>query len=422
MQAHGEAWLTEGLQYATGASCPFCGQELRGVDLIQDYKAFFSREYHALREEVAKLSGQLDEAFGERVAAGIEQTLLQNGGGVEFWQQYCPLAAPVLPEAGRTGEAITALRQAAQALLQIKGGAPLDAVAPDENFTQALAGVEMLRASMEAYNAAVAAANAVIEARRRETQAANARDVKTALAKLRAQKARHTDEVRELCATDELLQGEKIALENEKARARELLDAHTQRVITQYGQSINGYLEKINAGFRTTTPTHNYRGGRPSTSYQIVINQNAIDLGDAATPADRPSFRNTLSAGDRSTLALAFFLAELEQDAARPGKVVVFDDPFTSLDSFDNVKRNHPDLVKGTQVRVNGLYVIPPSSCGSCWSDGFHGFLERAGYAAGSWVAHFQEARCARSRGSSGEDRGLNFRLLNGLSVNRANW
>ena len=338
MQAHGEAWLTEGLQYATGDSCPFCGQELRGVDLIQDYKAFFSQEYHALREEVAKLSGQLDEAIGERVAAGIEQTLLQNGGGVEFWQQYCPLAAPVLPEAGRTGEAITALRQAAKSLLEIKGGAPLDVVAPDESFTQALAGFEMLRASLEAYNAAVAAANAVIEARQRETQAANARDVETALAKLRAQKVRHTDEVRELCAADERLQGEKIALENEKAQARELLDAHTQRVITQYGQSINRYLEKINAGFRITTPTHNYRGRRPSTSYQIVINHNAVDLGDAATPADRPSFRNTLSAGDRSTLALAFFLAELEQDAARPGKVVVFDDPFTSLDSF---RRNH---------------------------------------------------------------------------------
>ena len=69
-----------------------------------------------------------------------------------------------------------------------------------------------------------------------------------------------------------------------------------------------------------------------------IANNNAVDLGDAATPADRPSFRNTLSSGDRSTLALAFFLAELEQDAARTGKVVVFDDPFTSLDSF---RRNH---------------------------------------------------------------------------------
>jgi wobble nucleotide-excising tRNase len=69
-----------------------------------------------------------------------------------------------------------------------------------------------------------------------------------------------------------------------------------------------------------------------------VINQNAVDLGDPQTPPDRPSFKNTLSAGDKSTLALAFFLAQLEQDPGRANKIVVFDDPFASMDSF---RRNH---------------------------------------------------------------------------------
>ena len=34
-------------------------------------------------------------------------------------------------------------------------------------------------------------------------------------------------------------------------------------------------------------------------------------------PMSQPSFKNTLSTGDRSTLALALFLAQLEHDAAR---------------------------------------------------------------------------------------------------------
>jgi wobble nucleotide-excising tRNase len=41
-----------------------------------------------------------------------------------------------------------------------------------------------------------------------------------------------------------------------------------------------------------------------------------------------------MRAGDRSTLALAFFLAQLELDANLKDAVVVFDDPFTSLDEF----------------------------------------------------------------------------------------
>src|SRR5262249_15807120 len=97
-------------------------------------------------------------------------------------------------------------------------------------------------------------------------------------------------------------------------------------------------LERINASFRITTLTHTYRGGPPSTSYQIIINQNAIDLGDPQTPLDRPSFKNTLSGGDRTTLALAFFFAQLEQDANRTNKVVVFDEPFGRM---DGLRRNH---------------------------------------------------------------------------------
>jgi wobble nucleotide-excising tRNase len=338
MQARGEAWLTEGLGYVAGDTCPFCGQGVAGVELLRAYRDFFSREYHALRQEVTRLSGQVEAAIGERVSGAIEQTLVSNNGGVEFWQPYCELVAPVLPEAGRAGAILTALGQAAQSLLRRKNDAPLEAVPPDEAFTLALTDFEALRTSMANYNAAVAAANAVIGARKAQAQAANLRDIDIAMAGLRAQKLRHTDEARDVCAADVRLQGEKATLEGEKATAREQLDTYTEQVITRYGQSINRYLEKINAGFRITTPRHTYRGGPPSTSYQILINQNAVDLGDGETPVDRPSFKNTLSSGDRNTLALAFFLANLETDPNRARKVVVFDDPVTSMDAF---RRRH---------------------------------------------------------------------------------
>jgi wobble nucleotide-excising tRNase len=338
MQARGEPWLTEGLEYVAAEECPFCGQGLAGVDLIQAYTSFFSREYHALRDEVTWLSGQVEAAIGERVWAAIEHTIVQNRNGIEFWQQYCDVA-PLPPlEGGRAVAVMKGLQQTAQALLQTKAGTPLDAVPPDEEFTRAVGAFEALRTSLGTYNAAVATGNAIITARKQATQAANTGDVERALEGTKAQKVRHTAEVTALCGTDVRLQGEKAGLEVEKEDVRQRLDTHTEQVITRYGESINRYLERINAGFRITTPTHTYRGGPPSTSYQIIINQRAVDLGDAATPEELPSFRNTLSSGDRSTLALAFFLAQLEQDANRAGKIVVFDDPFTSLDSF---RRSH---------------------------------------------------------------------------------
>jgi wobble nucleotide-excising tRNase len=334
MQLHGEAWLAEGLDYVTDATCPFCEQRLGNVDLLQAYKDFFGAEYHGLKDEVTALNGEINNVLGEAVSSAIEHAIAQNESAVEFWRQYCTIESPSLPERGAVPELLAAIRNAAQGLLQLKSRAPLEAVAPGEDFTRALRDFEALSKSIAGYNAAVAAVNATIDATKRETQIANLRDVADLLAKLKAQKARHTDEVRQLCEANASLQAQKADLDAEKVATRERLDAHTQQVIADYGQSINRYLERINAGFRITTPTHNYRGGTPSTSYQILINQTPVDLGDEATPLDQPSFKNTLSAGDKSTLALAFFLAQLEQDGQRASKVVVFDDPFSSLDSF----------------------------------------------------------------------------------------
>ena len=54
-------------------------------------------------------------------------------------------------------------------------------------------------------------------------------------------------------------------------------------------------------------------------------------VGTDSLPGE-PSFRNTLSAGDRNTLALAFFFASLDQEPGLADKIVVIDDPVSSLD------------------------------------------------------------------------------------------
>jgi wobble nucleotide-excising tRNase len=65
-------------------------------------------------------------------------------------------------------------------------------------------------------------------------------------------------------------------------------------------------------------------------SYSVLINAVAVPLA-TGNPLG-PSFRNTLSAGDRNALALAFFFASLERDPQRAQKIVVIDDPISSLD------------------------------------------------------------------------------------------
>jgi len=336
MSTRGEAWLAEGLKYEADTECPFCGQEISELELVRCYRSLFSGQYDALRDEIVALGKVVESAIGYRASSSISSTVQQNANSEEFWRDYCEFVPPAPSES--VEHKMASLFQSAQSLLQAKAGTPLEAVAPGDEFTRALTDFETLRTSLGRYNEAVATVNAVIASRKREVQATNVPDVEVALANLKAQRMRHTDAINQLCVSDGRLHIEKTALESDKVRSREQLDAYTQQVISVYGQSINRYLEGINAGFRIATLKHTYRGGPPSTSYQILINQNAVDVGDSSTPTDRPSFRNTLSAGDRNTLALAFFLAQLENDVNGSQKVVVFADPFTSMDSF---RRNH---------------------------------------------------------------------------------
>ncbi len=60
----------------------------------------------------------------------------------------------------------------------------------------------------------------------------------------------------------------------------------------------------------------------------------AVDVGNENTVHGQPSFRNTLSGGDRSALALSLFMSQLERANTPPDIAVLLDDPFQSQDSF----------------------------------------------------------------------------------------
>ena len=334
MHQAGQTWLVEGLGYVRNDACPFCGQGLRDLPLIAAYRAYFSEAYGALRGEIRDMRGRIDVALGDRAVGTVERTLDQNASGVEFWSRYAPISTPVLPGREGLGDTIRSVHQAATALLERKAAAPLDRLALDPTFEADLAALTAFHSAATSYAAAVAAANDLIETRKNAAGAATVRDAEMALARLRAAKTRHEPDGRRVCANYQAPVADKIVIELTKEQTRARLNAHTEGVIRRYEQSINRFLDDFGAGFQLTGTAHDYVGGPPRSTYQILINDTPVDLGDVGTPLDRPSFRNTLSSGDRSTLALAFFLAQLKQDPDKASKVVVLDDPFNSQDGF----------------------------------------------------------------------------------------
>ena len=334
MEADGGNWIAKGLDHADRGTCPFCGQDIHDLPLISAYRVVFSDRYKALRDDITALRTQIAEQFGDGALGRLNTRVEQNKGAFEFWGRYCTFDLATLAFPDGIPEAIRALGQAVLVLLERKDRAPLEAIPPNEALTTAVAAYEAAQARVQAADEAIRAVNALIAAKKEETGAANVQAAEAELARRKAIKARHSDPVAVLCADHVRLTGEKEGIDDWKTKIRAQLDQHTNNVMKPYERRINHYLDAFNADFRITKVRHSYPGGTVASSYQLVINNTPIDLGDGQTPPDRPSFKNTLSSGDRTTLALAFFLAHLEQDQSLVDKTVVFDEPFNSQDAF----------------------------------------------------------------------------------------
>jgi wobble nucleotide-excising tRNase len=159
--------------------------------------------------------------------------------------------------------------------------------------------------------------------------------------RLGASRARHTPAIAPFCEEYLAEKVRKATTEQERTAVRTALDQYRETVFPAYQVAINEYLRKFNAGFRLDRVTsQNIRGGAACT-YNVLINNQPIPVSGAAPAPGQPSFRTTLSAGDRNTLALAFFFASLDQDPNLANKIVIIDDPISSLDDHRALTTRH---------------------------------------------------------------------------------
>lgn len=334
MGNEGETWLSEGLGYVANEQCPFCGCNITANDLIVAYRSHFNAAYKALKKEVAQLSRQVTDAIGDLSLNAVQQDISRNLALAEFWKQFTELDLPDF-QLDETQRKYAMLHKLASALAQKKQQTPTEAVSPNDEFRSILESVNALQKLVDTYNAAVDVCNVRINKQKTSVKdVGNINTLKTELSELEAKKKRFDQDVVQACKAYQDSLSAKTVIEQEKETIKEQLDRHCQSILQTYEEAINTYLDQFNAGFRIVNTKHDYRGGTPRSLFQIQINNTPIDVGDSQTSAGKPCFKTALSSGDRSALALAFFLATLKQDPHIGNKVVVLDDPFTSLDRF----------------------------------------------------------------------------------------
>ena len=333
---NGENWVAGGVPRIAGASdglsqdiCPFCAQDLAGSTLITHYQAYFGEAYGALQQAIADQIDQLEQAHSGEIQAAFERSVRVATELRQFWAQFTEIPEIQLDTA-EVARAWKVAHDAVMEVLRTKQGAPLEAyeIAPDVQV--AIQNYHAMRDQVLVVSESLLAINPQIDLVKESATAADIAALQTDLIRLRAIGARFSSEIAALC-TDYLQEKDaKEATEQLRDNARTELNEYRDGIFPDYQDAINDYLRRFNAGFRLTSVSSvNTRGGS-SCNYSVLINEVEVPLSSTNNAA--PSFKNTLSAGDRNALALAFFFASLLNDPNRGEKIVVIDDPMTSLD------------------------------------------------------------------------------------------
>ncbi|MBP8963063.1 MAG: AAA family ATPase [Opitutaceae bacterium] len=333
-------WIGQGHRAALGQDCPHCGQSMTGLEILQAYNAYFSGELQQQERARAALAELIENSWGEAIRNRIREILTAHENERDWWDGSAGFTfrLPDNLNSSTVLETHRTIQQSMVGALTRKNATPSATVALTPAEEAALAGWQPISEAISVYNAGITDINSALARKKTEVGTTDISSLRQSLATLEAARQRHQQAVIDAYTAYDAAVLAKSGAQRTKQEANDALRDQTNAVFAQYGARINQLLGLFTANFRLVAGATNDRyvsfaGGPPSgqLAVEILGRRIASSPADAADPS-RPSLANTLSGGDRSALALAFFLAKVEREPALAESIVVFDDPFHSQD------------------------------------------------------------------------------------------
>ncbi len=351
-----EDWVSRGQKHLKADECPFCGQGITGVELIGAYRSYFNQTYANLKREVDSLEEIIGLGLADRNIDRITAETNTNAARIEAWKDQLDLVVPTLDMTSLQ----TALKQAREFLLGLvsaKRLQPLVTIGTQEEAVAIAATIAAVNLDISLYNSEISGLGAKISDFKQMLAAEDPQTLHTQVEKLTAALKRQQAGVSAVVAEYQTADAERKRLEPEKAQARQQIDALMQDTLQRYQSSINRLLTSFGAEFSIEQLKPSYVGsGEPRTEYVLSVRSRRVKLGSRADVAKAHSFATTLSEADKRTLAFAFFMARLEADPQLAAKVVILDDPVSSLDR--NRRHQCVQLIAGLATKCRQLIVL----------------------------------------------------------------
>lgn len=356
-KAPAKEFIRQGLDFVQ-ADCPFCGQDLKSAaDLLKAYREYFD---DAFRKYQQNLASQAETLAKWNLDNDLTALVSAHNANIAILKQWEPFIGPEnLPDVVGSVDAfrptLTGLKDKVQGELDKKQKDPNGDV--DLSQFDALATeLEALNTTVASYNAAVAAFTEKAKLYVANLPKSDVASIRAAIAEEEEIKKRFTSEWKKWATDYPVVKKEADELLTKKNAKQAELAAYTKTIFETYQTRINELLLSLGADFAVTdlTGKTDERANESYSDFGFLILQQKVPL--TTRQDDAPCFKNTLSEGDKSTLAFAFFIAALEKTPELDKQIVVFDDPLSSLD--ENRRWGTVGMLASLSRQVNQLCVF----------------------------------------------------------------
>ncbi|MCG7314479.1 AAA family ATPase [Priestia flexa] len=333
LDENGEKWLEYGVSYIENDQCPFCKQDISGVDIVTAFKTYFSSEYQKSIKFIDNLDTSFKQKFGFDTLSSLQTNLNSNLKLLSFWQNHIILDEELVLDIEGINKTWDIFTTAITEVIENKKRSPLEQIIISDEITEKCNQYQAILVNISSYNELIESINQKIEERKLSLHQLSLQNEKVTLERLKNIQLRYSNEKSELINNYNVILDSIKNLNKLKSEVRERLNQYTEEIFQKYETRINWHLERCGASFKISDYKSSFLGGKPSSNFSLSINNVPVPLGNEKSPLTTPSFRNTLSEGDKSSLAFAFFLAKLETDPDIERKILIFDDPISSMDN-----------------------------------------------------------------------------------------
>jgi wobble nucleotide-excising tRNase len=316
------------------ADCPFCGQDLRNAaDLLKAYRELFDEAFRVYQQSLSQEVSSLRNWNLDNALTVLVSTHNANLATLRQWDPY--LGAIVLPDVASTVENcrsnLVELKGTVLSELEKKQKDP-HADADLSQFDALSSQLAALKTAVEEYNAAVTTFSEKAKQYVANLPNADVPSIRAALVMAQEIKKRFAPEWKKWATDYKAANKDALDLMTQKDEKQKELEDYSTTIFDMYQKRINEFLVTLGTDFAITglIGKTDERANEGYSDFGFLILEQTVPL--TARQDDAPCFKNTLSEGDKSTFAFAFFIAALEKTPELHKQIIIFDDPLSSLD------------------------------------------------------------------------------------------